>query len=99
MTADRLPTLSRIRDRLAAREPVTEAETPPQPEPTPPRREHVFGSQYRVRVGLAEVLTARGLGAGVDGYRRRIVPSADVDPRRVIAAAVTRRGPDIMWLE
>jgi hypothetical protein len=56
-------------------EPVA-ASAPPTPEP--PRREHLYGSTYRVRITFDELMATRGyLGESVLAQRRRIVPPTD----------------------
>jgi hypothetical protein len=62
-------TLARIRAALAAApEPVAEPVAPPEPEP--PRRVHLYGSTYSVKMSFAEVMAARGY-APEDLYMRR----------------------------
>ncbi|MCA4726893.1 hypothetical protein [Mycolicibacterium fortuitum] len=104
--------LARIMDRLGSREPIAETVDVPavQPDPertpdpvvpeTPPSREHLYGSAYRVRVSADEVIRARGRGRGAYGYGRTLGASGSGDQRRTAAAAaVTGLGPDILWPE
>jgi len=92
--------LGRIFDQLNPRptpapEPVAEADSQPQPEPR--RREHLYGSAYRGPMDAAEVIRARYAGLG--GYRRSLAPSDSAERRRAAAAAITCRGPEILWPE
>lgn len=75
--------------------PVAEADSQPQPEPR--RREHLYGSAYRGPMDAAEVIRARHAGLG--GYRRSLAPSDSAERRRAAAAAITCRGPEILWPE
>jgi hypothetical protein len=75
--------LARIRDKLdafepaPATEPVTEPTRAAKPatEPEPPRRIHLFGSQYRVRMSFEELMAARGYVGPAALYRSRLMPA------------------------
>lgn len=102
--------LARIRDRLATYErddsmPVADAPSVPAPDPAPdavpPRREHLYGSTYRVRMSLDEVLAERGRTGTAGLYRRSLAPPGDTrrDTERQREAAAQRagRGRDVLW--
>ncbi|MBV5244450.1 hypothetical protein KUF57_12995 [Mycolicibacterium sp. PAM1] len=108
MTADRhrRSLLARIRARLAASETahgdqsggqVIHAESPDTPEP--PRREHLFGSQYAVRMSFDELMTTRGYtGQRVLRQRHRLVAPSEGERQR---HAATRRAGyvpgEVLW--
>lgn len=76
-----------------AAEPVTE------PAPEPPRREHLFGSQYRVRMSFDELMATRGYtGEQVLQLRRRLVAPSEGQRQR---DAATRRAGytpgEVLW--
>ncbi|MCP3811359.1 hypothetical protein NLX62_03300 [Mycobacteriaceae bacterium Msp059] len=77
-------------------EPV-EASTPPTPEP--PRREHLYGSTYRVRMSFDELMATRGyLGEQVLAQRRRTVRPTYAQQQR--NAALNRAGyrvGEVVW--
>jgi hypothetical protein len=86
--------LARLRNRtnnIAASEPLVES-TPAvvnEMPSAPPRREHLFGSQYRVRMSFDELMATRGyLGEQVLCQRRRLVAHGDALKQR---DDVTRR--------
>jgi hypothetical protein len=100
--------LDRLRDRTdvaapeaeAAPEPVADAVSAAEPvaevAPEPPRREHLFGSQYRVRMSFADVMATRGY-TGEQVLRRLAAPS---DSQRQRDAAARRAGykpGEVMW--
>ncbi|MGB5111218.1 MAG: hypothetical protein WBO08_06200 [Mycobacterium sp.] len=96
--------LARLRNRandIAASEPLAES-TPavaPAMPLAPPRREHLFGSQYRVLMSFDELMATRGyLGEQALLQRQRVVPASDAQHRR--DAATRRAGylPDeVLW--
>jgi hypothetical protein len=88
--------LARIRDELAASEPV--AATEPATEPRPPRRTHLFGSQYRVRMSFKELMAARGYTGQAALYRNRLVSTTDAHQQS--DAALSRGGyvgGEVLW--
>jgi hypothetical protein len=84
MTASRPPILARIRDKLTAL--AAESVAAPEPEAAPPVRQHLFGSQYRVRMSFEELMCTRGYTG--EEMRRRFVTSSDIERQR---DAATRR--------
>lgn len=96
--------LARIRDKLAASEPapaarpVTEAvRAEPAAEPEP-RRTHLFGSQYRVRMSFEELMAARGYAGPAALFRNRLTPATDAE--RQSDAALRRGGytpGEVLW--
>lgn len=72
----------------------------PDAAPDPPHREHMFGSQYRVRMSFDELMGTRGyLGEQVLAQRRRrLVASTDAQRQR---DAATRRAGylpgEVLW--
>lgn len=94
--------LARIRHKLA--EPAAELTAPPEPAaapvPEPPRREHLYGSTYRVRMSFAELMRTRGhLGEQVLLAQRRSLASP-TDAERQRQAATERAGyvpGEVMW--
>ena len=108
MTADRhrRSLLARIRDRLAAPETahrhqsdgqVIHAESPDVPEP--PRREHLFGSQYAMRMSFDEVMATRGYtGQQVLRQRHRLVAPSDGERQRDAATRRAGYAPgEVLW--
>jgi hypothetical protein len=103
--------LARIRDRLATHESERDPESAegatdpappeaaPEPAPEPPRIVHEFGSQYRVRMSLDEVLAERGRTGTAGLYRRSLAPSGDArrDAQRRAAADRAGFGRDVLW--
>lgn len=90
--------LARIRAKLAgiAAEPNTETVTEPAPEP--PRREHLFGSQYRVRMSFDELMATRGYtGQQVQMRRRLVAPSDDERQRRAATRRAGYRPGEVLW--
>jgi hypothetical protein len=73
--------LVRIRDKLA--EPAPAAEPVAEPafaveavtEPEPPRRIHMFGSQYWVRMSFEELMARRGYTGLAALYRNNLTPT------------------------
>lgn len=100
MTVDRRrrSLLARIRAKLAASESdgqVIHAESPDTPEP--PRREHLFGSQYRVRMSFNEVMATRGY-TGQQVLRRRLVTPNDGERQRHAATRRAGYAPgEVLW--
>lgn len=76
----------------AETEPVTEAA------PEPPRREHLFGSQYTVRMTFDELMATRGYTGEQVLQRRRLVAPGDGQRQR---DAATRRAGyvpgEVLW--
>ena len=102
--------LARIRDRLATHErdpePVAESapgpahEAAPERDAEPPRREHLYGSTYRVRMSFDELMTERGRTGIAGMYRRSIAPPGDArrDARRRNAAQRAGYIPgEVLW--
>jgi phage terminase small subunit len=88
--------LGRIRDKLAAPGPALAAE--PVAEPEPPRRTHLFASQYRVHMSFEELMTARGYIGQAALYRNRLVPATDA--HRQSDAELRRGGStlgEVLW--
>jgi hypothetical protein len=82
----------RIRAKLAALD--TESEPIAEPE-SPPAREHLFGSQYRVRVPFADVVAQRYNGNLSRPIHDPAPGSAD---RRARDAIAPRAGfTDVLW--
>lgn len=93
--------LARIRAKLAAApvpvtsataDPVTSATADPAPEAEAPHREHLFGSQYRVRVPFDDLMAERGRTGTAGLYRRSLTPT-DIERQRAVAS----RGRDVLW--
>ena len=95
--------LARIRDRLATHERDQVADPAPDPAPVPdaepPRREHLYGSTYRVRMSLGEVLAERRRIGTAGLYRRSLALQGDArrDTQRQQAAQIAGRGRDVLW--
>ena len=68
--------LARIRDKLAASELAPATEPVSESEP-PPRRTHLFGSQYRVRTSFEELMPARGDIGQAAFFRNRLISATD----------------------
>lgn len=93
--------------RAAAAEPVTETVpaagpvtgTAPPPAPEPPRREHLYGSVYRVRQSFEETMAQRGYTGEMAQYRRSL--AADVGDADHRAAVLRRAGHtgEVIWPE
>lgn len=66
-------------------ETVTET-TPTETAPEPPRREHLFGSQYLVRQSMEETMRQRGFTGQSALYRRQIAARGDFERARDAAA-------------
>ncbi|WP_409437218.1 hypothetical protein [Mycobacterium sp. SMC-14] len=103
MTDNRRPgsLLARIRAKLAAPAAAAELVAEPEPDaaPEPPRRAHLFGSQFRVRMSFDELMGTRGyLGEQGPAERRRLVPSSDGQRQRDAAARRAGYLPgEVMW--
>ncbi len=102
--------LACIRDRLAARErdpePVAESapcpahEAAPERDAEPPRREHLYGSTFRVRMSFDELMTERGRTETAAAYRRSLAPPGDArrDARQRSAAQRAGYTPgEVLW--
>lgn len=103
------PQRSRLLDRLRSRtdatttpEPVAEPAPPPvataEPEPAPPRRGHLFGSQYRVRMSFAELMETRGYTG--ERVLRGLRVAETTDAQRQRDAAPRRAGyvsGEVLW--
>ncbi|BCP04606.1 hypothetical protein MINTM019_20620 [Mycobacterium paraintracellulare] len=75
-------------------EPVTDTETAPEP----PRREHLFGSQYVVRQSMEETLRQRGFTGQSALYRRQIAARGDFERARDAAAHRAGYRPgEVLW--
>lgn len=94
--------LDRLRSRTDATptpEPVA-APPPPvaTPEPAPPRRERLFGSQYRVRMSFAELMQTRGYTG--ERVLRGLRLAETTDAQRQRDAATHRAGyvpGEVLW--
>jgi hypothetical protein len=88
--------LARIREQLAAPEPALAAE--PVAEPGLPRRTHLFGSQYRVRMSFEELMATRGYSEQAALYRNRLASASDAHQQ---SNAELRRGGytpgEVLW--
>lgn len=83
--------LARIRASLAEPEPATE------PAPEPPRREHLYGSTYRVRMSFEELMATRGY-IGQQALRRRLVSPNDTERQRDVASQRAGHVPgEVLW--
>ncbi|HET7665157.1 MAG TPA: hypothetical protein VFK56_03575 [Mycobacterium sp.] len=83
--------LDHLRSRVAA---AAASEAVPTPEP--PRREHLFGSQYRVRMSFEELTQTRGY-AGERVLRRLAAPSM-TQRQRDAASRRAGYGPgEVLW--
>lgn len=83
----------RLLDRLRSR---TVAASDAVPTPELPRREHLFGSQYRVRMSFEELMQTRGY-TGERVLRRLAAPTTS---QRQHAAAERRAGyrpGEVLW--
>jgi hypothetical protein len=94
--------LDRLRRRATAAEsaePVAAPDTAPPPEPAPPRREHLYGSTYAVKMSFEELMKTRGyLGERVLQQRRSL--AAPTASQRQRAAAERRAGyrpGEVLW--
>jgi hypothetical protein len=97
MTASRPPILARIRDKLAAL--AAAAESVAEPEAAPPVRQHLFGSQCRVRMSFDDLMRTRGhTGEQMLAQRRRLVASSDTERQRDAATARAGYRPgEVVW--
>lgn len=92
--------LVRIRDKLAdpapAAEPAFAVEAVTEPEP--PRRIHMFGSQYRVRMSFEELMARRGYTGLAALYRNNLTPATGAQQQ---SDAAVRRGGytagEVLW--
>lgn len=88
--------LARIRAKLAAPETADDAAS--EPEPQPPSREHLFGSQYLVRQSFAETMRQRGYIGQSALLRRRLVARDDGERQRDTATRRAGHTPgDVLW--
>lgn len=87
--------LDRVRSRTAAasaRDPVRVAA----PTPEPPRREHLFGSQYRVRMPFEELMQTRGYTG--ERVLRRLAEPSNIQRQRDAATRRAGYGPgEVLW--
>ncbi len=90
--------LDRLRsrtDRATTPEPVALSAPPvvtPEPEPAPPRREHLFGSQYRLRLSFGELMETRGYTG--ERVLRGLRVAETTDAQRQRDTATRRAAPD-----
>lgn len=92
--------LARIRAKLAALDaaPATAAAEPATVETGPPRREHMFGSQYHVRQSFEETMRQRGYMGQSALLRRRLVARGDGQQQRETATRRAGHAPgSVMW--
>jgi len=97
--------IARIRDKLAGGDPIDSpddtapepvAEPPPAPEP--PRRVHLFGSQYRVKQSFEETMRQRGYTGQSALYRRRIAERGDYQcARDAVARRAGYHPGEVLW--
>lgn len=89
--------LARIRARLAAPDTAPAAE-PATVETEPPRREHMFGSQYHVRQSFEETMRQRGYRGQSALMSRRLVARGDGQQQRDTATRRAGHAPGtVMW--
>lgn len=89
--------LARIRAKLAAPDTAPAAESPTV-EAEPARREHLFGSQYRVRQSFEETMRQRGYMGQSALLRRRLVAGDDGERQRETATRRAGHTPgSVMW--
>lgn len=89
--------LDRLRSRTAA---ATAPEAVPgaAPTPEPPRREHLFGSQYRVRMSFEELMQTRGYtGERVLRQRRLVVPDGHQRQREAASRRAGYAPGEVLW--
>lgn len=100
--------LVRIRAKLAAPEPVNGASVAAGPALDqaperdavlePPRRQHLYGSTYRVRMSFDELMTERGRTGTAGLYRRSLVPPSDTQRQRDAATLLAGYMPgEVLW--
>lgn len=66
--------------------------------PEPPRREHLFGSQYVVRQSIEETLRQRGYTGQSALYQRQIAARGDFQRQRDAAARRAGYRPgEVLW--
>lgn len=93
--------IARARTKLTAAPetvaPVTET-TATETAPEPPRREHLFGSQYLVRQSMEETMGQRGYTGQSALYRRQIAARGDFERARDAAARRAGYRPgEVLW--
>lgn len=87
--------LDRLRSRTAARA-ASNAEPVIAPTPEPSRREHLFGSQYRVRMSFAELMQTRGYTG--ERVLRRLAAPSNTNRQRDAASRRAGYGPgQVLW--